>query len=272
MFQSSARKKNGLTTHRTAYDVSQWEKDIIKETKVYQTRKPRKVSRTSRSSSVDAADYVVNAMLDNNETSIDFDYSYYHIDHMDLLKSLVEDERISEEDVAEHGVEHDVGKDENILTRLDAIDRKLESLELLLQKYFLEHCDGSALPVDLIDPNNMRFYTPFFIRPEYAGRDNRTRLESNNFFMHVEILGHYKGTPVIYPFGFATNLPRFKEFATMLKVVEQDSTQAKYLCGLFRRRSNGTYCIEIADPSLEQINLLVLPIALECKEVLSPEM
>lgn len=123
--------------------------------------------------------------------------------------------------------------------------------------------------IDLIR-NSMEF-VPYIIKEDYASCDNITKLTGNpliHFEMLVEILGFYSETPVIFPFGIETNLPRYAELTLEMSFKDADKTVNGTAYGIFKRRNDGIYIIQLtelySDGNASGIERYTLPLTFTC--------
>lgn len=130
---------------------------------------------------------------------------------------------------------------------------------------------SSSTPLELIKQvrHGRREFLPYYIKEDYAGRDNLTILDGVHFDMIVEIIGHYNEPPIIYPFGDSTDLPNFTPFTMELQFQDADMLLNGSAYGSFKRNKNGIYTIEIielnSDGEASGIENYTLPLTLRCK-------
>lgn len=120
-----------------------------------------------------------------------------------------------------------------------------------------------------VNPSNTREFLPYFIKEDYAGRDNITKLKDLHLDMIVEILGFYSEPPVIYPFGQAQNLPKFCELTVDMSFKDADRIVDGTAYGVFKQQPDGIYTIELtelySDGEASGIEKYTLPLTLTCK-------
>ena len=112
-------------------------------------------------------------------------------------------------------------------------------------------------------------FLPYFIKEDYAGRDNITKLNGTQFEMIVEILGFYSDAPIIYPFGVETNLPKFDDLQIDMSFKDSERMINGTAYGDFKRRDDGIYTIHItelySDGNASGLESYTLPLTLSCK-------
>jgi len=134
---------------------------------------------------------------------------------------------------------------------------------------------NSLLSTIIEDPSNFSALTepdirgsydfiPYIIKEDYAGCDNKTTLNGTNMEMLVEMLNSYKETLIIYPFGVEINLPQFLSVNVKLQLYDSDGNDIGIINGLFRRRTNSIYIIDISE-SERVIGRGLFPIQMTCK-------
>jgi len=113
-----------------------------------------------------------------------------------------------------------------------------------------------------------REFVPYFIKEEYAGRDNKTTLNDMNMDMLVDIVGLFNEIPVIYPFGLAKDLPRFSQLTLDMVFIDADKSVNGTVYGVFNRGPDGVYTIKItelySDGEASGIEKLTLPLTITC--------
>jgi len=113
-----------------------------------------------------------------------------------------------------------------------------------------------------------REFIPFFIREEYAGRDNKTFLHKTNMNMLVNIVGLFNDIPIIYPFGTAKDLPHFVELTLDMQFTDAEKIVNGTVYGIFKRGSDGIYTIKItelySDGEASGIEKFTLPLTITC--------
>ena len=112
-------------------------------------------------------------------------------------------------------------------------------------------------------------YYPFFIKEEYSGRDNKTKLNKNYLEMLVEIIGFYHEPPLIFPFGSETKLPAFKEMTIEMEIKDAEDSMNGTMFGILKRRKDGVYFIKMTelytqDGEASSIEKYTLPLTLTC--------
>jgi len=124
-------------------------------------------------------------------------------------------------------------------------------------------------------PPGIREFVPYFIKEEYAGRDNNTKLKDLQFEITVELLGFYSDVPIIYPFGSQKDLPKFRELTLDMNFQNVDETIKGTAYGIFKRGRNGIYTIKLAelcsDGEASGIEKYTLPLIFTCSAELIPE-
>lgn len=112
-------------------------------------------------------------------------------------------------------------------------------------------------------------YSPFFIKEEYSGRDNKTILDNLTMTMVVDIVGLFNEIPIIYPFGKETNMPRFAELTVDMDFTDAEKIMNGTMYGIFKRRSDGIYIITItelySDGEASSIDKFTLPLTIKCR-------
>lgn len=118
-------------------------------------------------------------------------------------------------------------------------------------------------------------FVPFYIKEDYAARDNYSKLDNCNFEMLIEILGFYDESPIIYPFGNEKNLPNFAEVDLVMGFKDADKALNGSAYGLFKKNSDGVYVIMLTDlycdGEASGIEKYTLPLVLTCKTELVKE-
>lgn len=118
-------------------------------------------------------------------------------------------------------------------------------------------------------PEHVKEFVPYIIKEDYAACDNMTKLKGLHFEMLVEILGFYSETPIIYPFGTETNLPRFAELTLEMSFKDADKSVDGTAYGIFKRRHDGIYTIQLtelySDGNASGIEKYTLPLTFSCK-------
>jgi hypothetical protein len=127
-------------------------------------------------------------------------------------------------DLPRSAIINPIKSDSKILEKLDSLTKIVETLTLTKK----------------VDLNN---FIPFFCIEDHVGKENYTKLFNNHLQMSVDILGFPFGSPIIYPFGLETNLPKYKSLnVVVLKVKETN----KILIGNFKRNKDGIYIIQLS--------------------------
>ena len=198
-------------------------------------------------------------------------YEKLRQDHVALQK-LVEDGPLS-------GRIQDRGPSEDSISRLS---KRVEEMErVVATRSTINSSDFSLLPSVQVTPNSTpleslaqarhgrREFLPYYIKEDYAGRDNLTTLNGVHMDLVVEILGHYPDSPIIYPFGESTDLPNFAPFTMELDFKDADDALNGTAYGAFKREQTGIYTIEIvelhSDGEASGIEKYTLPLTLRCK-------
>lgn len=116
--------------------------------------------------------------------------------------------------------------------------------------------------------NKYREFVPFFIKEQYAGRDNRTILTDMRMDMLVDIVGLFDEPPIIYPFGVTKDFPHFAELTLDMVFVDADKYVNGTVYGVFSRRPDGVYTIKItelySDGEASGIEKFTLPLTITC--------
>lgn len=119
------------------------------------------------------------------------------------------------------------------------------------------------------DLNSVQEFVPYIIKEDYAACDNFTKLTGLHFEMLVEILGFYSETPIIFPFGTETNLPRFAELTLEMSFKDANKAVDGTAYGILKRRTDGVYTIELtelySDGNASGIEKYTLPLIFVCK-------
>lgn len=122
---------------------------------------------------------------------------------------------------------------------------------------------------ELTEVQEVQEFVPYIIKEDYAACDNMTKLKGLHFEMIVEILGFYSETPIIYPFGTETNLPRFAELTLEMSFKDADKAVDGTAYGIFKRRHDGIYTIQLtelySDGNASGIEKYTLPLTFTCK-------
>lgn len=168
-----------------------------------------------------------------------------------------------------------------IVSRISALEHSLSELSSLsildpsLRKSPHTHrTDNSSDFSALTEPDltriddGIREFLPFFIKEDYAGRDNISRLNGDRLEMIVEILGFYSELPVIYPFGNETHLPKFLQCELDMTFTDADNKINGVAYGFFDCDHKGRYFIKItelnSDGNASGLETYTLPLIFKC--------
>lgn len=212
---------------------------------------------------------ITNLRRDNNELQ----QKYYKLEQE---LELIRNRTISVNDSSEINFRLN-----NILTRVTDLEHyndrntsKSPLPSIINRISSLESSQFSA-PSDLSEQDKRRIFIPYFIKEEYAGRDNKTLLINNNIDMVVDIVGLFDDIPIIYPFGTATNLPQFTELNLDMQFVDAENCVNGTIYGMLSRRSDNIYIIRItelySDGEASGIDKFTLPLTITCKAELVVE-
>lgn len=209
-------------------------------------------------------------------------------------------------------VTHIVGQHEAILQRLDALElsltRALEQVAALELAQSQAQSQAQVKPViaplsltastlgitpalessvlaSMIEPasgandsapvDSSPSFVPYFIKEQYTGRDNATRLEGDRLIMTVEILSYYPDLPVIYPFGTNTSIPKFSDLTLNCNIADLDDKMSGTVYGDLRRNASGVYTLALkdlyVDGELTTFDKCPYPIILKCDTQLMVE-
>jgi uncharacterized protein YoxC len=162
----------------------------------------------------------------------------------------------------------------SLITRIQNLELSLSELssrsEPLITFKPFENTNSSefSAPTDNSEIMDIQEFVPFFIREEYAGRDNRTILDKNTMNMTVDIVGLFNETPVIYPFGMVKNLPRYMELHVDMTFTDAEKSVNGVIYGIFKQEPNGIYIIKItelySDGEASEIDKFILPLTITC--------
>jgi len=112
-------------------------------------------------------------------------------------------------------------------------------------------------------------FVPYFIKEDYASRDNLTKLDGLSFKMVVELLGFYSEIPIIYPFGTDQDLPRFAELILEMSFRDADKVMNGTAYGTFKCGKNNIYTIQLtelySDGNASGIEKYTLPLTFTCE-------
>jgi hypothetical protein len=180
----------------------------------------------------------------------------------------------------------------DLSSRMDTIERSISELSSLSIRrpaecsMMVNSSDFSHIPApelrvaanstsyDLISQvrNGKQEFLPYYIKEDYAGRDNLTVLDGNQLDLVVEIIGHYNESPIIYPFGDAIDLPSFSPMTIELSFHDADRSLNGTAYGSFKRDKSGIYQIEIlelqSDGDASGIEAYTLPLTMRCQTTL----
>lgn len=158
---------------------------------------------------------------------------------------------------------------EEILRRLDALEKTLQPPPNITPS---SESDSKDDPISSHDGTT---FTPYFIKPMYVGKENRTKLENDELSLTVEILSYYPEPPIIYPFQDSTTLPHFTELTLNLSMSDVDNNTSGTLYGIFKRNDAGVYTITLTeiyvDGTLTTLDKCPFPIILKCDTTLVKE-
>lgn len=114
------------------------------------------------------------------------------------------------------------------------IHERLQGLENLLENSQGDH------------PILSRKFIPFFINENHVGRDNITNLMGSSLEIIIEILNYQPSqdiSPVIFPFGKETSLPKFQTMKLEFMYVDTEANGT--IIGNFKQNSDGIYVVEL---------------------------
>lgn len=138
-----------------------------------------------------------------------------------------------------------------------------------------EKCDLIPLRKNSTNTERNLNFLPFFIKEEYAGRDNKTSLNNFHLELTVEILGLYSGTPIIYPFGLQKLSRKFSELTVDLSFRDADNETGGTAYAQFKLNDDGVYIMEItelySDGEASGLDKYTLPLTMNCTCDLIPE-
>jgi hypothetical protein len=201
---------------------------------------------------------------------------------MDRVKKLEEaiQNKFNTEDIIDR-----VKKLENISSLINRVSALERSLIEISSHSVISKPIGATVPLlplvlpPIISDNNpselnVREYTPtyrfipYIIKEDYASCDCLTELIGLHLKMTVDIIGFYQETPIIYPFGTETKLPRFAELNLELSF-KDDKREEGTAYGILTRRTDGIYTIQLtelySDGHASRIENYTLPLTLKCE-------
>jgi hypothetical protein len=206
--------------------------------------------------------------IEKIEESIKSNYQISSSDHRSISAGLNSDNLVSFPEI------------NAIISRVTSLEQSLSELSSLsildpsIHKSVRRLTDNSSEFSALTEPDinrtddGIREFLPYFIKEDYAGRDNHSKLDGNHLEMIVEILGFYSENPVIYPFGNETHLPKFVQCELDMTFTDADSQVNGIAYGIFKCDSSGIYSIKItelnSDGDASGLEKYTLPLIFKC--------